>query len=127
MLSTTSLKKQIPSSDTVTVDNGWFLSGQGDKGITVNLDKYGRPDSHKHFFPNGLKHTIDYAHSKNVKFGIWLLRGINRRAVEENLPVEGTKYHMKDIVNMESICPWASLRDGVVFLRYESADKKAAK
>jgi len=92
--------------DTVTVDNGWFLSGKGD-GITMNLDAYGRPDSHEHFFPNGLKHTIDYAHSKNVKFGIWLLRGINRRAVEQNLPVEGTKYRMKDIVDIKSICPWA--------------------
>lgn len=92
--------------DTVTVDNGWFLSGQG-KGITIALDEYGRPDSHEHFFPRGLKYTIDYAHRKNVKFGIWLLRGINRRAVEENLPVEGTKYRMQDIVNMKSRCPWA--------------------
>ncbi|NQT39570.1 MAG: glycoside hydrolase family 27 protein, partial [Planctomycetes bacterium] len=93
--------------DTVTVDNGWFLSGQG-KGITIALDPYGRPDSHEHFFPRGLKYTIDYAHKKNVKFGIWLLRGINRRAVEENLPVEGTKYRMRDIVNMKSRCPWAA-------------------
>ncbi len=93
--------------DTVTVDNGWFLSGQG-KGISIALDKFGRPESHKHFFPHGLKYTIDYAHKKNVKFGIWLLRGINRRAVEENLPVEGTKYRMQDIVNMKSRCPWAA-------------------
>jgi len=92
--------------DTVTVDNGWFLSGQG-AGITIALDKYGRPESHQHFFPHGLKYTIDYAHKKGVKFGIWLLRGINRRAVEENLPVEGTKYHMQDIVDMKSRCPWA--------------------
>jgi len=93
--------------DTVTVDNGWFLSGQG-KGITIALDEYGRPQSHEHFFPRGLKYTIDYAHKKGVKFGIWLLRGINRRAVDENLPVEGTKYRMKDIVNMKSRCPWAA-------------------
>jgi len=92
--------------DTVTVDNGWFLSGQGE-GITMALDAYGRPESHEHFFPHGLKYTIDYAHKKGVKFGIWLLRGINRRAVEENLPVEGTKYRMQDIVNMKSVCPWA--------------------
>jgi len=92
--------------DTVTVDNGWFLSGQGD-GVTIMLDAYGRPDSHPHFFPHGLKYTIDYAHKKGVKFGIWLLRGINRRAVAENLPVEGTTYHMKDIVNMKSVCGWA--------------------
>jgi len=92
--------------DTVTVDNGWFLSGRG-KGISMALDEYGRPDSHKHFFPRGLKYTIDYAHKKNVKFGIWLLRGINRRAVDENLPVEGTKYRMQDIVNKNSYCGWA--------------------
>ncbi|MDP6525435.1 MAG: glycoside hydrolase family 27 protein [Kiritimatiellia bacterium] len=93
--------------DTVTVDNGWFLSGHG-KGITIALDKYGRPDAHEHFFPHGLKYTIDYAHKRGVKFGIWLLRGVTRRAVDENLPVEGTKYHMKDIVNMKSKCPWAA-------------------
>ena len=93
--------------DTVTVDNGWFLSGIG-KGIEISLDEYGRPDSNEHFFPHGLKYTIDYAHKKNVKFGIWLLRGIVRRAVDENLPVEGTKYRMKDIVNMKSRCPWAA-------------------
>jgi len=92
--------------DTVTVDNGWFLSGRG-KGAEMALDKFGRPDSHEHFFPHGLKYTIDYAHKRGIKFGIWLLRGINRRAVDENLPVEGTKYRMKDIVNMKSRCPWA--------------------
>ena len=93
--------------DTVTVDNGWFLSGQGE-GVTIKLDAYGRPDSHEHFFPHGLKYTIDHAHRKGVKFGIWLLRGINRRAVEENLPVESANYHMQDIVNKKSACPWAA-------------------
>ena len=92
--------------DTVTVDNGWFLSGEGE-GITIALDAFGRPDAHPHFFPHGLKYTVDYAHKKGVKFGIWLLRGINRRAVEENLPVEGTNYRMQDIVNRKSACPWA--------------------
>ena len=93
--------------NTVTVDNGWFLSGQGD-GVSIALDAYGRPESHPHFFPHGLKHTIDYAHKKGVKFGIWLLRGVNRRAVDENLPVEGTQYRMQDIVNRKSACPWAA-------------------
>jgi len=93
--------------DTVTVDNGWFLSGQG-AGVTIALDACGRPEAHPHFFPHGLQHTIDYAHQRGVKFGIWLLRGINRRAVAENLPVEGTPYHMQDIVNKKSACPWAA-------------------
>ena len=92
--------------DTVTVDNGWFLSGKG-KGITIKLDEYGRPEAHPHFFPRGLKYVADYAHKRGIKFGIWLLRGINRRAVEENLPVEGTTYRMQDIVDKKSYCGWA--------------------
>ncbi len=40
-------------SDTVTVDNGWFLSGHG-KGITIALDEYGAPASLAHFFPHGV-------------------------------------------------------------------------
>lgn len=92
--------------DTVTVDNGWFLSGQGE-GISIALDEFGRPIAHEHFFPHGLTYTIDYAHKKGVKFGIWLLRGVNRRAVDENLPVEGTPYRMQDIVNKKSYCGWA--------------------
>lgn len=92
--------------DTVTVDNGWFLSGMGE-GIEIALDEFGRPVSHPHFFPKGLQHTIDYAHSKGIKFGIWLLRGINRTAVERNLPVEGTDLRMADIVDKKSTCGWA--------------------
>ena len=101
-------EKLLPHGyDTVTVDNGWFLSGIGE-GVAISLDAYGRPESNPHFFPNGLKHTIDHAHKKGVKFGIWLLRGINRRAVDENLPVEGTNFRMKDIVDMKSACSWAA-------------------
>lgn len=92
--------------DTVTVDNGWFLSGMG-KGTTIALDEFGRPESHPHFFPRGLQHTVDYAHAKGIKFGIWLLRGINRRAVAENMPVAGTDYRMQDIVDKRSYCGWA--------------------
>jgi hypothetical protein len=40
--------------DTVTVDNGWFLSGRG-KGISIALDEFGRPIAHEHFFPRGLR------------------------------------------------------------------------
>lgn len=93
--------------DTVVVDNGWFLTADTDAEAEMVLDEFGRPEGSKHFFPSGFQATIDYAHKKGLKFGIWLMRGINRRAVHENLPVKGTKYHMKDIVNMRSRCPWA--------------------
>ena len=95
--------------DTVTVDNGWFLSGISgvQEGVEINLDAYGRPEAHEYFFPKGMERTIDYAHKRGLKFGIWLLRGINREAVEQNLPVEGTPYRMQDIVNMKSKCGWA--------------------
>ena len=39
----------------------------------------------------GFKPLADYVHRKGLKFGIHIMRGIPRRAVEQNLPVVGTQ------------------------------------
>jgi len=72
----------------------------------VRIDEFGRPLVSRHFFPNGLKPIIDRAHELDIKFGVWLIRGINRKAVEQNLPIKGTKYRAADIANKEDLCPW---------------------
>src|SRR3546814_9946107 len=41
-----------------------------------------------------------------MKFGIHLMRGIPRLAVERNLPVLGTPYRARDIADTGSICAW---------------------
>jgi alpha-L-rhamnosidase len=97
----------------VTVDNGWFLTKRQDAGGTVITDEYGRPESSPFFFPNGVKSVINYAHQKGLKFGIWLIRGVDRKAVEKNLPIEGTKYKLQDIADKNKLCPWNDFNYGV--------------
>jgi len=72
----------------------------------VRIDEFGRPLVSKHFFPNGLKPIIDRAHKLGIKFGLWMIRGINKKAVEQNFTIKGTKYRAADIANKEDLCPW---------------------
>lgn len=76
-----------------------------------NIDEFGRlwPVATKHpSATNGLgfKPLADYVHGKGLKFGIHLMRGIPKRAWEQNTPVLGTKYFARDIANPNSTCRW---------------------
>jgi alpha-galactosidase len=72
----------------ILIDDGWY----------DGFDEYGRwkPDLRK--FPDGWKGTADYVHSKGLKIGIYLTPGVNDTVVAANSPIEGTNYHVKDIV-----------------------------
>lgn len=75
------------------------------------LDKWGRLLPAVNRFPSaagdmGFKALADYVHSKKLKFGVHLMRGIPRQAVKENTPIKGTSYHAADIANKKDICPW---------------------
>jgi alpha-galactosidase len=76
-----------------------------------NIDAHGRlwPVANKHpSATNGLgfKPLAAYVHGKGLKFGIHLMRGIPKRAWEQNTPVLGTKYFARDIAQTNSTCPW---------------------
>jgi alpha-galactosidase len=72
----------------ILIDDGWY----------DGFDTYGRwqPDTRK--FPDGFKGIADYVHSKGLKIGIYLTPGINDTVVAANSAIEGTTYHVKDIV-----------------------------
>ena len=72
----------------VNIDDGW----------SNGFDSYGRlkPDTAK--FPDGFSGTAAYVHSKGLKIGIYLTPGVNDTALAANYPIEGTTYHLKDIV-----------------------------
>ena len=91
-----------------------------DENFLPNLamDQYGRllPASVK--FPSaadgkGFKPLADYVHSKGLKFGIHVMRGIPREAVAKKLPVKGTKYTADQIAGKESTCGWLNQMYGV--------------
>jgi len=72
------------------------------------IDEFGRliPDPGR--FPSavkgGFKPLADYVHSKGLKLGIHIMRGIPKQAVWKNTPIKGTSYRARDIVMYEKAC-----------------------
>ena len=75
------------------------------------MDSFGRYTPAVNRFPSaandaGFKPLADYVHSLGLKFGIHILRGIPRQAVEKNLPIAGSSFHAKDAGDSSDTCPW---------------------
>ena len=103
--------KLLPHGYSVfTIDIQWYEPGANSYSYsdkpTPTLDGYGRLLPAPNRFPSGFKAIADQVHALGLKFGIHLMRGIPRQAVENNLPVFGTAFHAKDIANTASVCPW---------------------
>ena len=100
----------------IVVDIRWYVEnptthGYNEKNPIINIDNYGRLMPTVNRFPSsangkGFKPLADYIHSKGLKFGIHIMRGIPRIAVEMNTPVLGTNYTAKEIYNKKELCSW---------------------
>ena len=103
----------------VVVDIRWYVSNDKAHGYNqtdpqYNIDEYGRLLPAENRFPSakggkGFKPLADYIHSKGLKFGIHIMRGVPIVAVERGLPIKGTKVTAKDIYSPADQCRW--LRD----------------
>lgn len=60
----------------------------------------------------GFKPLGEYIHGLGLKFGIHLMRGIPRQAVQQNLPITGN-LRARNIAQPESICTWLNHMYGV--------------
>ncbi len=100
----------------IVVDIRWFVENDKAGGYNENdpvysMDEYGRMLPAVKKFPsaadgNGFKPLADYIHSKGLKFGIHLMRGIPVEAVKKNLPVMGTDVKAADIYSDSLQCKW---------------------
>jgi len=99
----------------VVVDIQWYEPGAVDFGYKAGaelvMDAYGRLQPAVNRFPSaegekGFSALADYVHSKGLKFGVHLMRGIPRKAVEKNLPILGTPYHAADVADLNRPCAW---------------------
>ncbi|MFC1760712.1 glycoside hydrolase family 27 protein [Planctomycetota bacterium] len=84
----------------------------------IEMDEYSRQWPALERYPSaangkGFKPLADYVHSKGMKFGIHIMRGIALQAVKENSGILGTSYRARDIVNLNSLCPWSNKMLGV--------------
>ena len=101
----------------VVVDYYWYYPGGKVEGAPV-MDRYGRLLPAPNRFPSatggqGFKPLADYVHSLGLKFGIHIMRGIPRAAVEKNLPILGTSEHARDVANLLNTCSWSKAMYGV--------------
>jgi alpha-galactosidase len=95
------------------MDAGWYSTMNPEKHQGLGLESFGVCVVRQEFFPNGIKVLTDYAHKKGLKFGVWLMRGIPRQAVEQNLSIPGTPYFARDIADTNSVCVWSRSNYGV--------------
>lgn len=104
------------------IDAGWFGEYKLKEGtlypaekhaVTLNFNEYGLLQPSQTYFPNGLQPIIDRCHELGLKFGIHLMRGIPRAAVEANTKVKGTEYFAQDIADTTSICNWNPQNYGI--------------
>jgi alpha-galactosidase len=103
----------------IVVDIRWYVENDKSHGYNqsdaiIVMDQYGRLMPAVNRFPSasdgkGFKSLADYIHSRGLKFGIHLMRGIPRLAVEKNTPILGSDVSAKDIYNTNQLCRW--LRD----------------
>lgn len=107
--------------DTIVVDIQWYepnaRAGGYNNQADVLFDEYGRQLPVPVRFPSaiasdgtnhGFAALAQAVHAKGLKFGIHLMRGIPKRAVEANTKVWGTPYRAQDIADTTSTCPWNS-------------------
>lgn len=115
----------------IVVDIRWFVENDKAGGYNQTdpiyvMDEYGRYQPAVNRFPSakggkGFKELADYVHEKGLKFGIHIMRGIPKQAVEKKLPVKGTNGITADqIYSTELQCKW--LRDNYTIV----ADKPGA-
>ena len=105
----------------IVTDDGWFMNNPGEndaRRFNFAMDANGRyipaVATHPSAANNaGLKPLIDYVHSRGLKFGIWIIRGIPREAVAKNLPIAESKFHAADAADQSDACPWNVYNWGV--------------
>jgi alpha-galactosidase len=99
----------------VVVDMEWFVNNPTPEGNSktseYTLDAFGRYTPALNRFPSaahgaGFKPLADYVHSLGLEFGIHILRGIPKQAVDKNLPIEGSKFFATDAAVTSDVCPW---------------------
>ena len=99
----------------VVIDMEWFVLNPTPAGNSktsqYTMDEFGRYAPAPNRFPSaaggaGFKPLADYIHSLGLKFGVHMLRGIPRQAVERDLPIAGSGYHASEAADQGNRCPW---------------------
>jgi alpha-galactosidase len=106
----------------ITIDIQWYEplahTTEYRRGAILEMDANGRLLPAPNRFPmtedsRSFKPIADYLHAKGLKFGLHLLRGIPRQAINQNVPILGTSVHAADVADTNSLCRWNTDMYGV--------------
>jgi hypothetical protein len=101
------------------VDEGWYLKNPQAKvaDFEFNLDKYGRFIPVGNRFPSAssgsFRALAAKIHGMGLKFGIHMIRGIPREAVNKKLHIAGSNFKASDAADSGDTCPWNADNYGV--------------
>ena len=104
----------------IVVDIEWYATEPKTHGYipggAVAMDRFGRFLPAPGRFPSaaggrGMAGLAEYVHARGLKLGVHIMRGIPRKAVEQNLPIEGSRWHAADIADKKNVCMWAGMED----------------
>jgi hypothetical protein len=96
------------------IDEGWYMGNPfGDKlpQRDYAMDAHGLLIPAPKRFPSaadgkGFKPLADWVHAQGLKFGIHIVRGIPKQAVQANLPIAGSRFHAQDAADTADTCAW---------------------
>jgi alpha-galactosidase len=111
------MRERLLSSgwDTIVVDIAWYDPTARSHGYNTDapivVDDYGRQLPAPNRFPSaadgaGFRPLAAKVHELGLKFGLHIMRGIPRRAVELDQPVFGTEWTAREIADPEHVCQW---------------------
>lgn len=97
------------------LDAAWYADGDQEwneelrkvgQNRKMHLDSFGRFIPSPVNFPHGLRSLADACHENGVKFGVHIMRGMPRLALERNTPIKGTSLRARDIYDPDNFCSW---------------------
>jgi hypothetical protein len=102
------------------VDEGWYLQNPDGKAGTFRftMDIHGRYTPAVSRFSsagqgNGFGVLADWVHQQGMKFGVHIIRGIPRQAVERNLQIADSQFRAAEAANKSDACAWNADNYGV--------------
>ncbi len=103
------------------IDMGWYMANpfaDGRLARDFQIDPNGLLVPAPKRFPSassgaGFKPLADWVHGLGLKFGFHIMRGIPRKAVEQNAPIEGSSFHAADAADTSDTCGWDDGNFGV--------------
>ena len=104
-------------------DAGWYASSSGPDTPTAEYpiphyccDRFGRPLPHPGRYPSvsgSFLPISQYAHSLGLKFGLHMMRGMNKKLLGHGFTVYGTDTPLEELIDTGSPCAWAPDSFGV--------------